>query len=62
MKSDLEIAQERELLNITDVAAKYGIPEEELELYGKYKAKLSPSVYRKKEEREGRKIDFGDGH
>ena len=54
MKSDLEIAQERELLNITDVAAKYGIPEEEIELYGKYKAKLSPSVYEKrKKEKDG---------
>ena len=57
MKSDLEIAQERELLNITDVAAKYGIPEEELELYGKYKAKLSPSVYEKrKKEKDGKLI------
>lgn len=57
MKSDLEIAQERELLNITDVATKYGIPEEELELYGKYKAKLSPSVYEKrKKEKDGKLI------
>ena len=57
MKSDLEIAQERELLNITDVAVKYGIPEEELELYGKYKAKLSPSVYEKrKKEKDGKLI------
>ena len=57
MKSDLEIAQERELLNITDVAAKYGIPEEEIELYGKYKAKLSPSVYEKrKKEKDGKLI------
>lgn len=57
MKSDLEIAQERELLNITDVATKYGIPEEELELYGKYKAKISPSVYEKrKKEKDGKLI------
>lgn len=57
MKSDLEIAQERELLNITDVATKYGIPEEELELYGKYKAKLFPSVYEKrKKEKDGKLI------
>ena len=57
MKSDLEIAQEKELLNITDVAAKYGIPEEEIELYGKYKAKLSPSVYEKrKKEKDGKLI------
>ena len=57
MKSDLEIAQERELLNITGVATKYGIPEEELDLYGKYKAKLSPSVYEKrKKEKDGKLI------
>ena len=57
MKSDLEIAQERGLLSITDVATKYGIPEEELELYGKYKAKLSPSVYEKrKKEKDGKLI------
>lgn len=41
MKTDIQIAQEAELLPITEVAAKLGIVEEELELYGKYKAKLS---------------------
>ncbi|MGI6091472.1 MAG: formate--tetrahydrofolate ligase [Veillonellaceae bacterium] len=41
MKSDVEIAQETVLSPITDVAAKIGIPGEELELYGKYKAKVS---------------------
>ena len=56
MKSDLEIAQERELLNITDVATKYGILEEELELYGKYKAKLSPSVYEKRRKEKNGKL------
>ncbi|WP_448972275.1 formate--tetrahydrofolate ligase [Oribacterium sp.] len=43
MKSDLEIAQELTLQPITLVAKKYGISEEDLELYGKYKAKLSQS-------------------
>lgn len=41
MKSDLEIAQEVTLKPIALVAKNYGISEEDLELYGKYKAKLS---------------------
>ncbi len=41
MKSDIEIAQQAELLKITEVAGKLGITEDDLELYGKYKAKLS---------------------
>ncbi len=40
-KTDLEIAQEVEMQPIVDVAAKIGIPADNLELYGKYKAKLS---------------------
>lgn len=43
MKSDLEIAQEVTLQPIALVARNYGISEENLELYGKYKAKLSQS-------------------
>lgn len=41
MKSDIEIAQEAKLENIVDVAGKIGIASEDLELYGKYKAKIS---------------------
>lgn len=41
MKTDIQIAQEAELLPIREVAAKLDITEDELELYGKYKAKLS---------------------
>ena len=41
MKTDIQIAQEAELLPVTEVAAKLEIGEDELELYGKYKAKLS---------------------
>lgn len=41
MKSDIEIAQEAKLENIVDVAGKIGIAAENLELYGKYKAKIS---------------------
>ena len=40
MKTDIEIAQEAELLPIKEVAASIGIKEDDLELYGKYKAKF----------------------
>jgi len=39
-KSDLEIAQEAEIKHITLIAEKLGISEDNLEMYGKYKAKL----------------------
>ena len=41
MKTDIEIAQEAELKNIGEIAQGLGIGEDELEYYGKYKAKLS---------------------
>ena len=41
MKTDIEIAQQASLLPITDVATKIGINADDLELYGKYKAKIS---------------------
>lgn len=47
MKSDIQIAQEASMHHIKEVAATLGIPEEDLEFYGKYKAKLSDDVYEK---------------
>ena len=44
MKTDIEIAQEAVMLPIKEVAAKLGITEDDLELYGKYKAKLSDEL------------------
>ena len=41
MKTDIEIAQEAVMLPIKEVASKLDITEDDLELYGKYKAKLS---------------------
>ncbi len=41
MKSDIEIAQEAELIPIKEVAQSLGLKEDDLELYGKYKAKIS---------------------
>ena len=47
MKTDIQIAQEAEMSHISDVAASIGIEEDDLELYGKYKAKLSDDLYDK---------------
>lgn len=44
MKTDVQIAQEASLKPITEIAKKLGIKEEELEQYGRYKAKISNSV------------------
>lgn len=44
MKTDIEIAQEAKMVHIKEVAAKLDIAEEELDLYGKYKAKLSDEL------------------
>ena len=41
MKSDIEIAREVTLRPITEIAAKLGLTEDEIELYGKYKAKIT---------------------
>ena len=43
--SDIEIARNTKLENITQIAKKVGINEDDLELYGKYKAKISSDVY-----------------
>lgn len=45
MKTDIQIAQEAKMAHIKDVAATLGIKEDELEFYGKYKAKLSDEVW-----------------
>ncbi|MDE7157737.1 MAG: formate--tetrahydrofolate ligase, partial [Lachnospiraceae bacterium] len=47
MKTDIEIAQEAVMLPIKEVAAKLNIAEEDLEFYGKYKAKLSDEYQEK---------------
>lgn len=57
MKTDIEIAQGAILEPITEVAERCGIPEEELELYGKYKAKLSEDYIRSlQDKRDGKLI------
>ena len=47
VKSDIEIAQEAEMLHIRDVAEKLSITEDDLEYYGRYKAKLSEDYLKK---------------
>ncbi len=47
MKTDIQIAQEAKLLPITQVAEKLDIPADDLELYGKYKAKISDEYMKK---------------
>lgn len=54
--TDIEIARNTKLAKITDVATKLGISEEELELYGKYKAKISNEVYKKLENKKNGKL------
>ena len=47
MKTDIQIAQEAVLQPITEVAKQLNIPEDELELYGKYKAKITDEYLKK---------------
>ena len=57
MKTDIQIAQEATMLPIKDVAASIGIEEDDLELYGKYKAKISDElINRTKENPDGKLI------
>lgn len=56
MKTDIQIAQEAKMAHIKDVAAALGIHEDELEFYGKYKAKLSDEVWEKIKERPDGKL------
>lgn len=56
MKTDIEIAQEAVMENITEVAKKLGITEDELELYGRYKAKISDEYIESISQREDGKL------
>lgn len=56
VKSDIEIAQEAQMLDIREVAAKVGVAEDDLELYGKYKAKISDDLYSKLEDKKDGKL------
>ena len=51
MMTDLEIAQKAELVKITEIAKKINLTEDDLELYGKYKAKINPDLFKDKKEK-----------
>ncbi len=56
MKTDIQIAQETVMQPIKDVAVRYGIGEDDLELYGKYKAKLTDELWDKVKDRSDGKL------
>lgn len=56
MLSDIEIAQQAKMMKIVDVAEKLGIGEDDIELYGKYKAKLSMDLIRRLESKPSGKL------
>ena len=56
MKTDIQIAQEAKMVHIKEVAEKLDISEEELDLYGKYKAKLSDELIKRIEKNEDGKL------
>ena len=56
MKSDIEIAQEAKLIHIREIAKQLGIAEDDLEFYGKYKAKISDELWEQVKDREDGKL------
>ncbi len=56
MKTDIEIAQETRMFPIGEVAAQYGISEDDLEFYGKYKAKISSELWEEVKDRKDGKL------
>ena len=56
MKTDIEIAKEAKMLPITDIAKQLGIEDDELELYGKYKAKINDAFLKRTADRKNGKL------
>lgn len=56
MLSDIEIAHQAKMLHIRDIAAKIGIESDEVEYYGKYKAKLGQDVIKRFADKENGKL------
>lgn len=57
MKADIEISQSVDKKNILEIGRKLGLKEEDIELYGRYKAKISPSIWEKiKNKKDGKLI------
>ncbi|SKC39015.1 formate--tetrahydrofolate ligase [Maledivibacter halophilus] len=56
MKTDVQIAQEAKMLPIVEIGSKLNLREDDLELYGKYKAKISLDVYERLKDKEDGKL------
>ena len=56
MKTDIEIAREAKMLPISEIAKTLGVEDDELELYGKYKAKINDSFLKRTENRKNGKL------
>ncbi|SDI65329.1 formate--tetrahydrofolate ligase [Proteiniclasticum ruminis] len=56
LKTDIQIAQESTMLHIRDVAGKIGLSEDDLDFYGKYKAKISLDVLKRNKDKEDAKL------
>ena len=56
MLTDVEIAQSAEMKPIVEIAQKVGLDEDDLELYGKYKAKLTDDLWEKVKDRPDGKL------
>ena len=56
MKTDIEIAREAKMLPISEIAAQLGIEDDELELYGKYKAKINDDFLKRTASRKNGKL------
>ena len=56
MKTDVEIAQEAKMLPITEIATKLGISDDHLEMYGKYKAKISLDLLKENSDKKDGKL------
>ena len=59
---DIEIARRSKMLPIEEIAAKLGIADDDLEHYGKHKAKVSLDLYRRLDEQAHRQAGAGDRH
>ena len=56
MKTDIEIAKEAKMLPIAEIAANLGIEDDELELYGKHKAKINDAFLKRMADRKNGKL------
>jgi formate--tetrahydrofolate ligase len=54
--TDIEIAQNAKLKPITEIASSLGLSEDDIELYGKYKAKIKPHVLKERKNKEDGKL------